>query len=571
MATASTVLIEFSRRNALLISGAVLVLFIGNVLNVLLPLSIGVFYELELHESGPKAKLMHWFPIHFAETRSFLYGFLLLVLLRAVFVFFERFCSGLVGERLARSLRERLFSTQIRYTATSFAQRPVGKYLLRYSGDLQAVQQWATQGILVFTGDLFFIGAAFLLLASISVQLTLVFAAVMACGALLTWFMGKKQREYTRRRRNRRSKNLEFVHARLSAFQTIKAFNRENPEQKGFDRNSWKLYKIGLKYQFWAALAQAMMPLFYFGALGLMMFLLTDWRADKSVPHISRAQILIVILLTLYMRAALRRLMQVNIIWQSGWLSFQKLISLIHLPVEARPDEPQDEPMPETPAETTGTTQCEIQIEDLGFSYQPDRQIFTNLSLRLVPATITLLKGPQGAGKTTFIKLLLCMYTPAQGRILINGVDYKDLTPFEIRKKIAVVSEDMPLLGNTVFEAVAYRPTPERRERTAKMLEQLGLNFAADPDAALAFELNSGAANISAGDRAMLQVARALLTRKKILLLDEPFKQLDAAHEQILVKRLQKLKPTHTILLVANNIPTGLSIDQTIDLQHLTR
>jgi ABC-type multidrug transport system fused ATPase/permease subunit len=271
------------------------------------------------------------------------------------------------------------------------------------------------------------------------------------------------------------------------------------------------------------------------------------------------------------MRAALRRLMRVNIIWQSGWLSFQKLMSLIRLPMEVQPKEQEGEPMPETPAETTGTRQDEIQIEGLGFSYQDDRQLFTGISIRLTPGTITLLKGPQGTGKTTFIKLLLRLFAPTQGTILLNGVDYKDLTPFGIRKKIAVVSEDMPLLGNTIFEAIAYRPTPERRERAAKILDQLGLSFAADSNAALAYGLSSGASNISAGDRAMLQVARALMTRKKILLLDEPFKQLDTAHKQILLKHLQKLKPTHTILLVANNIPAEINIDQTIDLQHLIR
>jgi len=553
MTASNKIVFDFIRKNKWLVGGTLGASFFSNLLSVLLPVSIGKFYELALHDGGSvKGKLLKLLPVEVASIRQFFIFFGALIVLKVVFSFFEKYGTGVVTERFARRLRERVFSAQLSHTLAVHSQKPVGKYLLRYSGDLRTVQNYLNRGILSFTGDVFFMLCAFTGLWMINPRLTLIAMTVFSVAGILIFFLSRRMRLASVERRNQRSKTLDFVSSRLSAFYTIKSFNRESVEEEIYDRRSRKQYKAGVNYFRISSFIQSLIPGFFFGALALMLAMIV--RMDAEGVSSTYGDVLVFVLLFLYMQGVTRRLLRVNLVWQEGKISLNKLTQLFSQPRENR-----------LGSDAADEIKGGISFNNVTFAYA-EKPVLKNITFAIQPGNLALIKGKQGAGKSTMLKLIQKMYEPQQGEIFMDNMSYNSLSPFEIRKEVTIVSSETPLLGNTVFRAISYRDTADRRENASKILKKLHLQFAADENENLNFKLDEKAKNISDGQKIMLQFARALLTNKKIILLDEPFQNLDAEARDIIVERLNKLRDKRTIILISDYVPSGLAISQTIQL-----
>lgn len=543
------------RQNKLLFIAALSSLVLSNFLNVFLPLSIGWFYEVVLNDHGTKSNLLHLFPISITGANSFFTMFAVLLILKTGFAFLEKYTIGVLGERFSRELRDMAFSHQLKHTMASHRLRPVGKYLLRYSGDLIAIQNLMSKGVLVFAGDVVFlcssIGALFFLNKSLAFPVIIMFAL----SGIIIFLLSKQVRNAAFNRRTQRSLNLGFVSSRMQAFYTIKSFNRETPEQNSFINRSSKLYKLGVKFVSISSLVRVLPSLFFFATLGVVLYRVAQLR-DANADGISKGDVFAFVLLLLYLQTVLKRLLRVNIVWQVGTISFNKLLTLIQLPAESRPTE-------KSGVDGKG----EIIFKNVTFGYTNKNPINKNISFEVKPNSITIIQGRQGVGKSTLLKLIQKLYEPQSGQILLDGIDYASLTPFEVRKETTIVSDEVPLLGGTLFKAVSYNTSNDKREKVINMLKRLDINPTGDDEKNLQFKLEDGGKNISAGERTKLQFARAFLTRKNIVLIDDVFNNLDEEGLKIIVEQLNKLKSKRTIIAVTNTIPQNLIIDKIIQLQ----
>lgn len=541
-------------KNKTLFVGVISAILVSNCLNVMLPLSIGKFYEIVLHQSTTKARLMSLLPLNISSSQQFFIFLGCLIALKGIISYFENFWIGLVGERFARDIREMTFQRQLRHSMQSHRVRPVGKYLLRYSGDLMAIQNFISKGILVFTGDVFFVSAGFIVLWFLHPMLTIIGFSCFLISGIVIYFFSERLRRATLNRRNQRSVNLSFVSARMQSFYTIKSFNLENPENKRFVKKSGTLYRLGVKYYRLYSLIRSMLPVFFFGSLMMILYTM-EYMRTKNINTISRADIFVFLLLFLYMQSVMRRLLRVNIIWQSGRISMRKLISIINIPLEERTDNP--------PAKLFNGA---ITFQNVSFAYTEGHPLLNNISFRLEPNSITQIKGGQGCGKSTLIKLIQNVYELQQGNIILDEFDLRDLTPFEIRRNCTVISDEAALMGSTIFRAISYRNTLEKREKASRIIKKLDLQLGTDTSDILDYKLEDHARNLSSGEKTMVQFARALLTEKKIILLDEPFIHLNQHYCDIMVEVLNELKKKRAIVLVSNNPPAGLNIDKTIEI-----
>lgn len=550
----SKVVSKFVDKNKFLISFAVLSLLISNFLNVLLPLAIGWFYEIVLHEHGTKSRLLNLIPIHLTAPEQFYVFFAFLLFTKGLFVFLEKSLTGIIGERFSRDLREMAFSHQLNHNLSTHLLRPVGKYLLRYSGDLLAIQNLLTKGFLVFIGDVFFLMIAFASLLFIQQQLALLVIISFFISGGIMFLLSKIVRTAAWNRRSQRSKNLGFVSSRMHAFYTIKSFNRESPEINSFVKRSAKLYELGVNFMNISALVQSLLPLFFFGTLLVVFYEVSLLRSAKPYG-ITKSDVFIFILLLLYMQSVMKRLLKVNLVWQVGVISFNKLLSLMQAPSESRDKQ-------DLPKEGNSN----LVLKNVTFGYTQEKKVLNEFSCVITANSITLINGLQGVGKSTFFKLIQKMYEPQSGEIFLNNTEYSHLSAFEIRKHITIVSAEAQLLGGTVFKAISYTTADEKREKAIDMLRRLNIRFADNDDDNLEFTLEDGGRNISAGQRIMLQFARAFLSRKKIILLDEPFTNLDETSRNLIILQLNKLKSKRTILIVTKDVPFNLLTDQIIEL-----
>jgi len=547
MITKKGLLSDFIKKNPGLLSFTFLAGLCNGICNLLIPVFIGKYYQLAFHTHSPRGRFFDRF-LHLKDLDVFFILFGILILVKTVFTFLEKYLTGYSSEVFSKSLRENLFATQISFTTKAFERKSPGKYLLRYSGDLSAIQRYVMKGILRFTIDLLFLAFALILLVMIDLPLTMIVMAAFPFFFGMAYYLNKYLKRLTIKRRNIRSEMLAFVSSRLHALLTVKVFNRESIEEQKFNKNSEKLFRYGKRYFRLFGSISALFPLFlYFIVCGVLYYAhyqRMHFRKDFP-PH----EILIFIMVLINLLPILRRVLEVNMVWQAGNVSISKILRIFNAETEIKKKE-----------EAFRFEKGRIEILNLKFSYPNGHRVFNGFSAIFPDGKITWLKGAQGSGKSTLLKIILGIYPADEGEILIDGQAISTLNSHVLRKNITLVSDEVFLLGRTVFEAVSYSRKEEKREKAEKILEKL--KFSSNGNAAidLDFQLEEGAKNLSAGQRKLLQIARALLTRKKIILLDEVFTGLDKPSRDRVCESLKKLDEKRTIVLVSNDqIPEGIA------------
>ena len=187
------------------------------------------------------------------------------------------------------------------------------------------------------------------------------------------------------------------------------------------------------------------------------------------------------------------------------------------------------------------------------FSYSPGHEVLCGLSFVVPAGSIAALVGPSGAGKTTAVDLLLRLFSPASGQILVDGIPLGSVDTSSVRAEIAVVSADGALFRGSVGDNIRYR-RPEASEeevRDAALSAGLGATVARLPYG-LATEIGEGGVGLSVGERQRVQIARALLSRPRILVLDEATANLDFATEAEVRSTLLVDRRGRTMLVIAH-------------------
>ncbi len=340
-----------------------------------------------------------------------------------------------------------------------------------------------------------------------------------------------------------------------------KTFNREGVETEKFEKKSLDLYNSGKNYFLWYSLLKALLPFMLYTMLGVVLVYAyyinhsgTDFLGGRGTKGVSGAVILVFILQMVNFLPALKRILSVNIVWQTGDVSFKKLNSIFVAPDENR--KKNDSPLFEKRT---------IEFKDASYSFADDKPILNNVSFFIPENGFTLIEGSQGSGKSILFKLILGLYRLEKGEILINGQDINLMSMHTLRKNVTMVSDELSLIGRTVFETITYSRKEKFRTPAFAMLTSLGFTDGLDKKI-LDASIQNGGKNLSAGQRKLLLIARALLTRKKIILLDEPFVDLDIAFKKRLVDLLYNLKKNHTIVVIDKSKDKAIEYDKIIQL-----
>lgn len=554
MITARHIFLSFARQHR----GGMAVVFIAGLLaratGLLIPLAIGRYLALHFGYASFRANLLADVPGHWlANGNTFAAALIGLVGIWSLFRYIERYQTSVLGEYLVQSLRESLFDRQLQASPAAFTQRTTGKYLLRYSGDLKSIQNLFNLGIMAFVRDLIAVVPAALLFAYLLPDMALPALSAFLLLLLPLLFLNRHLYRASVMRRDRRSFLLAFVSERLLRHSAIQVLNRSKLESKKFRKRSVKLAAAGKQYFKVESLVRTLIPALVYLVPGFL-FLWMEWRGSETTDpeSLSLAALLLIGVAPLF-----RRLARVTVHWELGKLSMRKLLVVMN----------------QEAAEASGKPDLElvegkVECRELGFHLENGEPLLEDVNLELPENGMTWLQGGTGSGKTVLVKLFLGVLEANAGEILVDGQDIRACNLKSVRKRMAVVSDAWPLLGKTVFEAVSYSRKPEKRERAGRMLEKLQSALPEGVRLQLDDPIGDMGSNLSGGHTTLLQFVRAFLTRKPILLLDEPFRHLDEAQMALLAKMLNRLRPKRNILVLSGSPPPeSLEIDQHVFLK----
>ena len=286
----------------------------------LIPISIGEFFTIHFNSGSSKGRLLQLLGIHFKTLSSFFLLFILLLLVRAVFEFWERWLSYQQGELYVKFIREKLFATQINWSNEKFRQKHFGKYLLRYTNDMKSIQNYLTKGIMGCIKDVCFLLMGFILLWMIHHQLAIYLLLITSAIMVIIFFISGQQKKLITSSRGKRSNLLAFVAKNFHRHASIKTKKAEAITEQRFNTMSGQLYDANMYNNRFDSVLQALLPLFQFSIIGVLLWLMTF-----STSSIGANDALIFVLITLMMVSPMRRVLKVPAVVNKGKISLRKI------------------------------------------------------------------------------------------------------------------------------------------------------------------------------------------------------------------------------------------------------
>ena len=227
-------------------------------------------------------------------------------------------------------------------------------------------------------------------------------------------------------------------------------------------------------------------------------------------------------------------------------------------------DVPGAKPLPELLRGERG----HVRLENITFGYEPGRPVLKAVTLEARPGETVALVGPSGAGKSTLVSLILRFFDPWEGRVMVDGMNVRDVRLASLRANVALVLQEPFLLPLTAAENIAYgRPEASRDEIVAAAVAANADEFIRRLPEGYDTVIGERGATLSGGEKQRLAIARALLKDASILILDEPTSALDAETETSLLEALERLMAGRTTFIIAHRLSTIRNADRIVVLE----
>ncbi len=499
-----------------------------------------------------------------AALRLLVLLLLVAVLLRLGLQGVQTFNVQAVGQRLTARIRNDLFAHAMALSLRFHDRTPVGKLLTRLTSDVDALAEVFGSGAVGVLADL----VTLLVIAGtmISIEwrlglLLLVSQVPVVMGIL--WLQGRYRKANYRVREELSQLNAD-LQENLQGLEVVQMFRREATNSARFAQvtDAYReaitgtiLYESAISaFIEWVALSAIAVVL----ALGGWMVLGTTMGLGTLTTFILYSQRLFDPL-----RQLAERFTQI----QGGLTAVERIGELLEQPIDIA-DLP--ESARSAAAMVSGGERAsagEVIFEGVSFAYRPDDPILNDLSFRIAPGEHVALVGPTGSGKTTVIRLLCRLYEPQQGRILLDGIDIRQLPIPTLRQRLGVVLQDTFLFSGNVADNLRLDAAISS-DQLQSLCADLGLEplLRRLPDG-LATQLRERGGNLSSGERQLLSVARVAIRDPSVLVMDEATAFMDPSTEATLQRDLDRLLHGRTAIVIAHRLATVEASDRILVLR----
>ena len=494
-------------------------------------------------------------PIDAGDLKSIGTAIFAVLILQSALSFIRIWLFGEITTRMLKALREDAFAGMITQPMAFFDTRRVGDLGSRIAADIEAIRDTFTTVLAELVRQTIIIGGGLLALMTFSWQLTLWMLGSLPVAILAAMFFGRFIRTMSKQTQQAVAESNTIVSETLTGIVSVKAFAREAYELTRYRHRVEAVRGIALKTALWRGAFASFIIVMIFGAITLVLF---QGASMLQSGELSSEQFFSFLLMTGLVAGSIGGLANIFGDLQRGFGAIEEVMDLVEAEREAISlDDERDE--------QTGEQRLSVRFDKVGFHYpnRSDVEVLQGIDLELHAGETLALVGGSGAGKSTIATLLTGFRWPTSGQLSIDGKPIQDHDLTSLRRRMALVPQEVILFGGTIEENIRYgRPNASESDVKQAATDALALDFIKGFPDGFDTLVGERGVQLSGGQRQRIALARAFLRDPDLLILDEATSALDASSEKSIQIALDRLMKGRTSLVIAHRLSTVRSADR---------
>jgi ATP-binding cassette subfamily B protein len=471
--------------------------------------------------------------------------YVILIFLSAGLVFGFIYLAGILGERVQYDLRKQLFQRIQELSFSYFDRTPVGWIMSRVTSDIARMGELVSWGLLDVTWGFTQILISFIFMLVINWKLALLVAVIIPILLVVAVYFKKKILVEYRIARKTNSKITGSYNESITGVRVTKALTREEANLGEFKILTGKMYDSSYKAAWLSALFLPAVQIISSVAIGAIA-LFGGWQVEQGAMTIGGIQAFI--FYVTFMLWPIQEIARVYAEMQQAVASAERVFSLSDSVPEIvdRPG-----------AEEVDSIRGDIIFDQVDFYYEKDKPVLKDFNLHVRAGETVALVGPTGAGKSTIVNLLTRFYEPKSGQVTLNGRDYQELTLHSIQSRIGVVLQTPHLFSGSIRENIRYGRLEADDQEIVSAAKVAGAHdFIVTLENGYDEDVGEGGGLLSVGQKQLISLARAVLAKPEIFIMDEATSSVDTLTESLIQKGMENIMANSTSFVIAHRLST---------------
>lgn len=469
--------------------------------------------------------------------------------LSAIFNYIQSYIVAIVSQKVTYRLRDKIFKKINRIPLNYYDKNNNGDILSRMTNDVDTLGHTITMNLSQAVSLIVGVIGILIMMLTINILMTLAALVVLPLSVVFIKYVTSYSQKYFKEQQVKLGIVNNHIEENYAGANIVKAFNNEDIVIKKFSIANEELCTSAWKSQFFSGI---MMPIVVFvGNIGyVLVCVLGGYLVTKRSISVGDVQAFIQ-----YLRNFNQYTSQTATVvssFQTTLAACERIFEFLNVY-----EEPQDKKNA-----YAKMVKGDVSFNNVKFGYNEDKIIINNFNLDISKGSKVAIVGPTGAGKTTLVKLLMRFYDVSDGSIKIDGKDIRDFKRSALRHNFGMVLQDTWLFNGTILENIKYGNNDASLEEIKEAAKKARVDhFVSTLPGGYDYILNEEASNISAGEKQLLTIARAILANPKILILDEATSNVDTRTETLINEAMQNLMKDRTSFIIAHRLSTIKNAD----------